>query len=69
MILDHGGGLGTVYAHQSTVGVGQGQSVRKVSDVVGYVGQTPAWRPGPTCTSRSASTVLTYDPLNFVRPP
>jgi murein DD-endopeptidase MepM/ murein hydrolase activator NlpD len=37
--LDHGGGLQTCYAHQSSVAVGTGQSVSQ-GDVIGYVGCT-----------------------------
>lgn len=37
--LDHGGGLQTCYAHQSSFAVGSGQSVAQ-GDVIGYVGCT-----------------------------
>ncbi|HEX3174824.1 MAG TPA: peptidoglycan DD-metalloendopeptidase family protein [Solirubrobacterales bacterium] len=37
--LDHGGGLQTCYAHQSSVAVSSGQSVSQ-GDVIGYVGCT-----------------------------
>jgi murein DD-endopeptidase MepM/ murein hydrolase activator NlpD len=37
--LDHGGGLQTCYAHQSSFAVGSGQSVSQ-GDVIGYVGCT-----------------------------
>jgi murein DD-endopeptidase MepM/ murein hydrolase activator NlpD len=37
--LDHGGGLQTCYAHQSSFAVGAGQSVSQ-GDVIGYVGCT-----------------------------
>ena len=37
--LDHGGGLQTCYAHQSSFAVGSGQSVGQ-GDVIGYVGCT-----------------------------
>jgi murein DD-endopeptidase MepM/ murein hydrolase activator NlpD len=37
--LDHGGGLQTCYAHQSSFAVGGGQSVSQ-GDVIGYVGCT-----------------------------
>jgi murein DD-endopeptidase MepM/ murein hydrolase activator NlpD len=37
--LDHGGGLQTCYAHQSSIAVGSGQSVSQ-GDVIGYVGCT-----------------------------
>jgi murein DD-endopeptidase MepM/ murein hydrolase activator NlpD len=37
--IDHGGGLSSAYGHQSSIGVGCGQSVAQ-GDVVGYVGCT-----------------------------
>lgn len=39
VIVDHGGGMQTLYAHQSRIGVGVGQRVN-AGDVVGYVGST-----------------------------
>ena len=39
VIIDHGGGIATLYAHQSQVAVGNGSSVSGGS-VVGYVGST-----------------------------
>ena len=39
VIIDHGSGVGTVYAHQSSVAVGAGQSVSR-GQVIGYVGHT-----------------------------
>ncbi len=41
MILNHGGGLQTLYAHQSGVAVSAGQSV-SAGQVIGYVGSTGA---------------------------
>lgn len=37
--IDHGGGLSTCYAHQSSIGVASGQSVAQ-GDVIGLVGNT-----------------------------
>lgn len=37
--IDHGGGLQTCYAHQSSIAVGSGQSVSQ-GEVIGYVGCT-----------------------------
>ena len=37
--LDHGGGLQTCYAHQSSFAVGSGQSVSQ-GEVIGYAGCT-----------------------------
>ena len=39
VIIDHGGGLATAYAHQSTIGVGNGQQVVQ-GQTIGYVGCT-----------------------------
>lgn len=39
VIIDHGGGLSTVYAHQSRVGTTDGASVEQ-GQVIGYVGST-----------------------------
>lgn len=39
VVIDHGGGLTSVYAHQSSVAVGAGQSVSR-GQLVGYVGCT-----------------------------
>lgn len=39
IIIDHGGGRATLYAHQSSLAVGAGQSVAR-GQVIGYVGST-----------------------------
>jgi murein DD-endopeptidase MepM/ murein hydrolase activator NlpD len=39
VVLDHGNGLATAYAHQSSIAVGSGQSVLQ-GQVIGYVGST-----------------------------
>ena len=39
VIVDHGGGYSTLYAHQSALNVSQGQRVDQ-GDIVGYVGST-----------------------------
>jgi murein DD-endopeptidase MepM/ murein hydrolase activator NlpD len=39
IIIDHGAGMSTLYAHQSKFAVSSGQSVNK-GDVIGYVGST-----------------------------
>ena len=39
VIIDHGGGLATLYAHQSSIAVRNGVNVT-VGDVIGYVGST-----------------------------
>jgi murein DD-endopeptidase MepM/ murein hydrolase activator NlpD len=39
VVVDHGGGMATLYAHQSRIGVSVGQVVN-AGDVIGYVGST-----------------------------
>jgi murein DD-endopeptidase MepM/ murein hydrolase activator NlpD len=39
VVVDHGGGLATAYAHQSSIGVGVGQSVAQ-GQTIGYIGCT-----------------------------
>jgi len=39
IVIDHGGGFSTVYAHQSRLGVGDGASVGR-GQLIGYVGST-----------------------------
>jgi len=39
VVIDHGGGLSTAYAHQSSIAVGVGQAVSQ-GQVIGYVGST-----------------------------
>ena len=66
VILDHGNGLGTVYAHQSAVAVAPGQRVGRGA-VIGYVGQT-GLAAGPHLHFEVRINGTAYDPLNFVRP-
>jgi murein DD-endopeptidase MepM/ murein hydrolase activator NlpD len=39
VVIDHGGWMATLYAHQSSIAVSEGQQV-SVGDVIGYVGST-----------------------------
>ena len=66
VIIDHGSGVGTVYAHQSTVGVSPGQSVSR-GQTVGYVGQT-GLAGGPHLHFEVRVGGRTYDPLAYVSP-
>ncbi len=45
VIIDHGGGMATLYAHQSSMAATAGQTV-KAGDVIGYVGST-GYSTGP----------------------
>jgi murein DD-endopeptidase MepM/ murein hydrolase activator NlpD len=66
VIIDHGSGVGTVYAHQSAIAVSAGQGVGR-GDVIGYVGHT-----GLAITPHLHFEVRvggkTYDPLAYVHP-
>ncbi|MEX0947524.1 MAG: peptidoglycan DD-metalloendopeptidase family protein [Acidimicrobiia bacterium] len=39
VVIDHGGGMGTLYAHQSRIAVSNGQQV-SAGQIIGYVGST-----------------------------
>ena len=39
VVIDHGGGLSTAYAHQSSIAVGVGSQV-SAGQTIGYVGST-----------------------------
>ena len=64
VIVDHGNGYSTVYAHCSSLAVSYGDVVKK-GDTVGYIGST-GYSTGPHLhfEIREGSTKL--DPLNFV---
>ena len=53
-LISHGGGLVTMYAHQSRFGVTQGQQVSR-GQTIGYVGST-GYSTDPICISRCTST-------------
>ncbi|MGH9177635.1 MAG: peptidoglycan DD-metalloendopeptidase family protein [Acidimicrobiales bacterium] len=64
-ILDHGGGLATLYAHQSEMFVIQGQAV-KAGQVIGAVGST-GFSTGPHLHFEVRLRGVPVDPLVYLR--
>lgn len=64
-ILDHGGGLATLYAHQSEMFVIQGQAV-KAGQVIGAVGST-GFSTGPHLHFEVRLRGVPVDPLAYLR--
>ncbi len=63
IIIDHGGGLSTVYAHCSAVAVSVGQTVNK-GDVIGYVGTT-GWSTGNHLHFETRVNGTAVDPFSY----
>lgn len=63
IIIDHGGGLSTVYAHCSSVTVTVGQQVNK-GDVIGYVGTT-GWSTGNHLHFETRVNGTAVDPFGY----
>jgi murein DD-endopeptidase MepM/ murein hydrolase activator NlpD len=66
VIIDHGGGWATVYAHQSQTAASVGQRVN-AGDVIGYVGHT-GLAAGPHLHFEIRVNGDPVDPLRYVRP-
>lgn len=64
VIIDHGGGFSTLYAHQSSVAVSEGQSVGQ-GTVVGYVGGTGNVT-GPHLHFETRVGGTPQNPMNFL---
>ena len=64
VVIDHGGGFSTLYAHQSQTGVPVGQEVA-LGDVVGYVGST-GWSTGPHLHYELRLNGSPIDPLPYL---
>lgn len=64
VVIDHGGGLSTLYAHQSSLAVGVGQSVTE-GDVIGYVGST-GYSTGPHLHFETRDFGVPIDPMPFL---
>jgi murein DD-endopeptidase MepM/ murein hydrolase activator NlpD len=64
VVIDHGSGLSTVYAHQSSMAVQPGQQV-KVGDVIGLVGST-GLSTGPHLHFETRLRGIPVNPTNFI---
>ena len=63
IIIDHGGGVSTLYAHCSSVVVAVGQKVNK-GEIIGYVGST-GWSTGPHLHFEVRQNGVATDPLGY----
>jgi murein DD-endopeptidase MepM/ murein hydrolase activator NlpD len=64
IVLDHGSGLSTAYAHQSALAAGQGQQVAQ-GQVIGYVGDT-GHSFGPHLHFEVRVNGVPVDPLGYL---
>lgn len=65
IIIDHGAGMSTLYAHQSKFAVSSGQNVVK-GEVIGYVGST-GWSTGPHLHFEVRINGNPTDPMAYIR--
>jgi murein DD-endopeptidase MepM/ murein hydrolase activator NlpD len=63
VVLSHGNGVSTVYAHMSVIAVSSGAGVTK-GQVIGYVGST-GWSTGPHLHFEVRVNDSTTDPLSY----
>lgn len=63
VLINHGGGSATLYAHMSSMAVSAGQNVTK-GQVIGYVGST-GWSTGPHLHFEIRQGGSTVNPLQF----
>jgi murein DD-endopeptidase MepM/ murein hydrolase activator NlpD len=65
VVIDHGGGLATLYAHQSRLAVSRGDQVAR-GQVLGYVGCT-GYCTGPHLHFEVWENEIRVDPMRFLR--
>lgn len=63
VMINHGNGYATVYAHMSSMAVSAGQTVSQ-GDTIGYVGST-GWSTGPHCHFEIHLNGATTDPAGY----
>ena len=64
VVIDHGGGLSTLYAHQSSILVSEGQRVSR-GEVIGYVGCT-GYCTGPHLHFETRERGTPVDPMKYL---
>ena len=64
VIIDHGGGMTTLYAHQSGLNVSYGQDVA-AADIVGYIGTT-GLSTGPHLHFEVRLNGKPVDPMDYI---
>ena len=64
VMIDHGGGLVTIYGHNQELTVNEGQAVNK-GQLIAYAGST-GWSTGPHCHFEVRLHGEVTEPLNYL---